>query len=117
MNSRERFLAIIQGNRADHPPLFSEGIREVWTPKTHTGCRTTITILRKKLKNRQHPLFLRIHPGLFLSLEIEDWRSFAPALGRLIDRPAFVREDVPYENYAFYRQELQRVFAAIYQSS
>jgi hypothetical protein len=43
-------------------------------------------------KNRQSPLFMRIHPGLFLSLGIEDWRSFAPALLRLVDQPDFVRQ-------------------------
>ncbi len=43
-------------------------------------------------KDRQHPLFLRIHPGLFLSLGIEDWRSFSPAILRLVDQPDFVHE-------------------------
>jgi hypothetical protein len=28
MNSRERFLGTLHGDRPDHPPLFSEGIRE-----------------------------------------------------------------------------------------
>jgi hypothetical protein len=42
-------------------------------------------------RGRQHPLFLRIHPGLFLSLGIEDWRSFAPAMLRLVDQPEFSR--------------------------
>jgi len=46
----------------------------------------------KKWKSRQHPLFLRIHQGLFLSMGVEDWRSFAPAMLRLIDQPAFVHE-------------------------
>jgi hypothetical protein len=35
---------------------------------------------------------LRIHQGLFLSLGIEDWRSFAPALLRLVDQPKYVRQ-------------------------
>jgi hypothetical protein len=43
-------------------------------------------------RDRQYPLFLRIHQGLFLSLGIEDWRSFVPAILRLIDQPDFVRE-------------------------
>jgi hypothetical protein len=41
---------------------------------------------------RRYPLFLRIHPGLFLSLGIDDWHSFAPAILRLVDQPDFVRE-------------------------
>jgi len=28
LNSRERFLAVLCGEQLDHPPLFSEGIRE-----------------------------------------------------------------------------------------
>jgi hypothetical protein len=48
--------------------------------------------LVKGWKERQHPLFLRIHPGLLLSLGIEDWHSFAPALLRLVDQPDFVRQ-------------------------
>jgi hypothetical protein len=47
--------------------------------------------LVKGWRDRQHPLFLRIHQGLFLSLGIEDWRSFAPAILRLVDKPDFVR--------------------------
>jgi Uroporphyrinogen decarboxylase (URO-D) len=43
-------------------------------------------------RDRQYPLFLRIHQGLFLSLGIEDWRSFIPAILRLVDQPDFVRE-------------------------
>lgn len=46
----------------------------------------------KKWKSRQHPLFLRIHQGLFLSLGIEEWRSFAPAMLRLVDQPDFVHQ-------------------------
>jgi Uroporphyrinogen decarboxylase (URO-D) len=48
--------------------------------------------LVKGWRDRQHPLFLRIHQGLLLSLGIEDWRSFAPALLRLVDQPDFVRQ-------------------------
>jgi hypothetical protein len=43
-------------------------------------------------RDRGYPLFLRIHQGLFLSLGIEDWRSFAPAILRLVDQPDFVRQ-------------------------
>jgi hypothetical protein len=43
-------------------------------------------------RDRGYPLFLRIHQGLFLSLGIEDWRSFAPAMLRLVDQPDFVRQ-------------------------
>jgi hypothetical protein len=46
----------------------------------------------KKWRRRDYPLFLRIHQGLFLSLGVEDWRSFAPALLRLVDQPDFVDE-------------------------
>lgn len=43
-------------------------------------------------RQREYPLFLRLHPGLFLSLGIEDWRSFAPSILRLVDEPEFVHE-------------------------
>src|SRR5512135_1480561 len=48
--------------------------------------------LVKGWRDRSYPLFLRIHQGLFLSLGIEDWRSFAPAMLRLVDQPDFVRD-------------------------
>jgi len=146
MNSRERFLAVVRGERPDHPPLFPEGIREevllAWRtqglpdgidlenrffydpfeeldPDVYPSPEITdwsaperlLPLLRQRLdpedprrlpdgwsesvsrwKDRQHPLFLRIHPGLLLSLGIEDWRSFAPALLRLVDQPEFVRQ-------------------------
>jgi hypothetical protein len=146
MNSRERFLTILQGGRPDHPPLFPEGIREEvlssWRaqglpngidlhdafyydpfeqldpdvyPKPEiadwSSPQRLLPLLRERLdpddpqrlpdnwsdlvkgwRGRQHPLFLRIHPGLFLSLGIEDWRSFAPAILRLVDQPDFVRD-------------------------
>jgi hypothetical protein len=144
MNSRERFLTILQGGQPDHPPLFPEGIREevisIWYaqglpngidleklffydpfeqldpdvyPKPEiadwSSPQRLLPLLRERLdpddpqrlpdnwsnllkgwRDRQHPLFLRIHPGLFLSLGIEDWRSFAPAILRLVDQPDFV---------------------------
>jgi len=146
MNSRERFLAVIQGRQPDHPPLFPEGIRaevlhswrtqglpegvdledlfqydsfeqldpDVYPTPEITDWSTPerlLPLLRQRLdpsdprrlpddwselvqgwKDRQHPLFLRIHPGLLLSLGIEDWRSFVPALLRLVDQPDFVRQ-------------------------
>jgi hypothetical protein len=46
----------------------------------------------RRWRDRKYPLFLRIHPGLFLSLGIEDWRSFAPAMLRLVDQPDLVRQ-------------------------
>ncbi len=146
MNSRERFLATVQGNRPDHPPIFPEGIREevllAWrtqglpdgvdpeslffydpfeqldpdvypipTIEDWSSPQQLLPILRRRLdpkdprrlpdywdaqvkrwQGRTYPLFLRIHPGLFLSLGIEDWRSFAPAILRLVDQPDFVHE-------------------------
>jgi hypothetical protein len=146
MNSRERFLAVVQGEVPDRPPLFPEGIREevllAWQdqglpvgagldelfqydpfeqldpdvyPNPEIGDwsdpQRTLPTLRRRLnpddpsrlpsnwsellagwKDRQHPLFMRIHQGLFLSLGIDDWRSFAPALLRLVDQPDYVRQ-------------------------
>ncbi len=43
-------------------------------------------------QGRQHPLFLRLHQGLFLSLGIEDWPRFREAIFLLVDEPAFVHE-------------------------
>jgi hypothetical protein len=146
MNSRERFLAIIDGDQPDHPPLFPEGIREEvllsWRTKglpegvdlddlffydpfeqldpdiypnpeivNWSNPQKLLPLLRQRLdpedprrlpddwselvkgyRDRQYPLLLRIHQGLFLSLGIEDWRSFAPAILRLVDQPDFVGE-------------------------
>jgi hypothetical protein len=146
VNSRERFLAIIHGDRPDQPPLFPEGIRaevlQAWRtqglpgdvdledlfhydpfeqldPDVYPNPEITdwstpgqvLPLLQLRLnpddparlpanwsdlvkgwQDRQVPLFMRINPGLFLSLGIEDWRSFAPALLRLVDQPDFVRQ-------------------------
>lgn len=146
MNSRERFLAILNGDQPDRPPLFPEGIRDevlqAWCtqglppnvdlcdlflydqfeqidPDVYPNPKITewsnpehlLPLLRQRLdsddprrlpevwnkkvkawQDRQHPLFLRIHPGLFLSLGIEDWRSFAPALLQLVDQPDFAHQ-------------------------
>lgn len=46
----------------------------------------------KRWQERQHPLFLRLHQGLFLTLGIEDWRRFKEAILLLADEPAFVHE-------------------------
>jgi hypothetical protein len=146
MNSRERFLAIIDGDQPDHPPLFPEGIREEvllsWRTQglpegvdlddlffydpfeqldpdiypnpeivNWSNPQKLLPLLRQRLdpedprrlpddwselvkgyRDRQYPLLLRIHQGLFLSLGIEDWRSFAPAILRLVDQPDFVGE-------------------------
>ena len=43
-------------------------------------------------KERQEPLFVRIHQGLLLSLGIGEWQRFAEALLLLVDDPAFVHE-------------------------
>jgi hypothetical protein len=146
MNSRDRFVAILHGDKPDHPPLFQEGIREevlsAWKNQGLTDGvdldslfhydrfeqldvdiypipriqdwstpQRLLPLLRQRLdpedprrlpddwnemvkcwRDRHHPLFLLVHPGLFLSLGIEDWRSFAPAILRLVDQPDFVHE-------------------------
>jgi hypothetical protein len=46
----------------------------------------------KHWQGRQHPLLLRLHQGLFLTLGIEDWRRFREAILLLVDEPVFVHE-------------------------
>lgn len=146
MNSRQRFLTILQGGQPDRPPLFPEGIRaevrlawqeqglDALTPleqrftydpfeellpeiyplpaiEDWSDTRRVLRLLEKRLdpddprrlpegwperladwQGRAYPLFVRAHQGLFLSLGIEAWRSFAPALLRLVDQPAFVKD-------------------------
>jgi hypothetical protein len=43
-------------------------------------------------KQRQHPLMLFIHQGFFLTLGIEDGRSFVDAIYLIGDQPEFVRQ-------------------------
>ncbi len=43
-------------------------------------------------RDRSHVLFLTVHQGLFLTLGVEEWQSFAPAVYRLADAPGFVGE-------------------------
>lgn len=42
-------------------------------------------------QDRQYPLFLRIHTGLFQSLGVGDWRRFSEVIQLLADDPAFVQ--------------------------
>jgi hypothetical protein len=146
VNSRQRFLAILNGVKPDRPPLFPEGIRDEalqsWQgqglpaganleelflydpfeqldpdvyPKAlvwdWSNPARLLARLRRSLdvydpqrlpgdwearlhawRGREHPLFLRVHQGLFLSLGVEDWRSFAPAMLCLVDQPEFARQ-------------------------
>ena len=146
MNSRARFLAVIAGEKVDHPPLFPEGIREevllAWRaqglaegatlggyfhydefeqldpdvyPRPEiadwSDPKKLLPMLRRRLdaddprrlpadweeqarrwQGRDFPLLMRIHPGLLLSLGVADWRSFAPALLRLVDEPETAQE-------------------------
>ena len=46
----------------------------------------------KTWKNRDYPLFLRIHQGLLLSLGVDGWHRFSDAVLLLKDDPVFVRE-------------------------
>lgn len=47
---------------------------------------------RPAWEQRQHVLMLQVHEGLFLSLGIGEWRSFAEAIYLLADHPEFVRQ-------------------------
>jgi len=50
---------------------------------------------KKKLKSwesREFILMLRVHPGFFLSLGVEDWRSFSDVTYLVKDDPEFVRQ-------------------------
>lgn len=42
-------------------------------------------------KNRQHPLFLRIHQGILQSLGVQGWQRFEEALLLLVEDPEFVQ--------------------------
>ena len=70
MNSRERFLAIIHGDRPDHPPLFTEGIREeVLLSWNCQGLSTGID-----LDNLfQYDQFEQLDPNVYPDPEIIDW--------------------------------------------
>ena len=62
-------------------PNDERRLPEGWSEQVETG------------SERDYPLFVRIHQGLFLSLGIYGWRSFKDAIQLLVDEPAFV-EDV-----------------------
>ena len=46
----------------------------------------------KRLKERDHVLMLRAHEGFFLSMGVEDGRTFACLMYQIMDEPDFVRE-------------------------
>lgn len=146
MNSRERFIHTMHGDRSNRPPLFEEGLREevleAWHSQGlpaeadlkdifHYEEREEIELdvdphlnltelaedqrglerLRRSLdsdfqerlpkdwleklpawRTRQHPIILEVHQGFFLSLGIEDGKSFVRAMYMLADKPDFVRQ-------------------------
>jgi hypothetical protein len=67
-------------------------LRQRLDPEDHRRLPDHWSGLVKGWRGRHYPLFLRIHQGLFLSLGIEDWHSFAPAILRLVDQPDFVHK-------------------------
>jgi len=46
----------------------------------------------KKWRNREHVLMLRVHRGLFQSLEIDDWQRFEEVMFLFSEQPDFIRE-------------------------
>jgi Uroporphyrinogen decarboxylase (URO-D) len=46
----------------------------------------------KAWRQREHVLILEIHEGFFLTLGVEDWRSFSQVVYLTADQPEFVRE-------------------------
>jgi hypothetical protein len=49
-------------------------------------------IRKKKWRNRDHVLMLRVHRGLFQSLEIGDWQRFEEVMILLSEQPDFINE-------------------------
>lgn len=45
-----------------------------------------------RLRQRDHPLILRVHNGFFLSMGVEDWGRFTDAVLLLKQDPAYVRQ-------------------------
>jgi len=46
----------------------------------------------KRLKEREHVLMVRAHEGFFLSMGVEDGRTFTRLMYQIMDEPDFVRE-------------------------
>ncbi len=103
----------------DLPRMFHYDLREEIMPDLDSGLdivrlsqeRSGLEKLRKRLnpddprrlpenwkkrlrqwKTRSYPLLLQVHRGFFLTLGIEDWRSFAKALLLPVDQPEFVHQ-------------------------
>lgn len=146
MNSRQRFLATMQGGAPDRIPFLEEGMRDdvldVWqaqglprhadlqemfrfdrreeiAPDFYSDLAATklfsmrggLELFKRRLnpddpkrlpkgwkrklkdwQNRAHILILQVHHGFFLTLGIEDGRSFTQAMYLLADQPEFVRQ-------------------------
>ncbi len=46
----------------------------------------------KRLREREHVLMVRVHEGFFISMGVEDGRSFTRLMYQIMDEPDFVRE-------------------------
>jgi hypothetical protein len=75
-----------------HPQAVLRQLRRQLDPDDHRRLPGNWSKQVKKWKERQHALFLRLHQGLFLTLGVEEWKSFAPAIQLLADAPEFVSE-------------------------
>jgi hypothetical protein len=83
MNSRERFLAVLRGQRPDHPPLFPEGVREeVLLQWQGQGLSASVGLDDLDGLFGYDP-FEQLDPDIYPTPEIEDWSDPARALSLL----------------------------------
>jgi hypothetical protein len=68
--------------------------------------------IRQDRQNRDYPVLLRVHEGLFQTLGIMDWRRFTEVMYLLTDDPDFVREVMAIQA-AFVCQLIERILHAV----
>jgi hypothetical protein len=85
----EHGLNLIQlAKTADGPARLEQRLDALDPARLPRGWKKQVRLW----KNRQHILMLEIHQGLFLTLGIEEWDSFAEAMLLLADDPDFVQQ-------------------------
>lgn len=67
-------------------------LRQRWDAGDNGRLPANYQQLKQTNQNRDYPLLLRVHHGLFQTLGIADWQRFAEVMGLLIDDPDFCRE-------------------------
>jgi uroporphyrinogen decarboxylase len=96
LDRREEILPVLEPQ--PYPKCWPTNMRELekvrgrWDAGDNGRLPQNYQQIYQESQNRDYPILLRVHRGLFQTLGIMDWRRFAEVMYLLVDDPDFVRE-------------------------